>query len=211
MTLEFLHKCLPAININKMFDKPIKPENYLELLDACDKLESMNDLTVIQIPIIKRIFDSIPRIRTSIKIDAIENLKNFLNISLEQFPLIGVKYWAKALISLNINIDVSTKQRFESIENAPLFSSLSFSSVYWYSHILEALPCEEIDHKFYMNQRKEQLLLIFNYNVKHDASKPFGLKFEEMLYGVVGFFVVEHFILHSVNNFISQCVFMLIF
>ncbi|KAF0987841.1 hypothetical protein HZS_2449 [Henneguya salminicola] len=109
MTLEFLHKCLPAININKMFDKPIKPENYLELLDACDKLESMNDLTVIHV---------------------------FLIVYRE----------------------------YEQIENAPLFSSLSFSSVYWYSHILEALPCEEIDHKFYMNQRKEQLLLIFNYN-----------------------------------------------
>uniref|UniRef100_A0A6B2G1P7 Exocyst complex component 6B (Trinotate prediction) n=1 Tax=Myxobolus squamalis TaxID=59785 RepID=A0A6B2G1P7_MYXSQ len=97
MTVQFLVKCLPALTIDKIFDQHIDPSNYIDLIDSCCKLEKMHDPIVSQIPIIKRIYDSIPRIRDSIKSDTIENLKTFLNKTLENFPIVGFRYWSKVI------------------------------------------------------------------------------------------------------------------
>ncbi|KAF1744767.1 hypothetical protein MXB_1083 [Myxobolus squamalis] len=88
MTVQFLVKCLPALTIDKIFDQHIDPSNYIDLIDSCCKLEKMHD------PI------------------------TFLNKTLENFTVVGFRYWSKT---------------------DPIFLNIDFKPVYWYAYILNEL------------------------------------------------------------------------
>ncbi|CAG8811586.1 2657_t:CDS:2, partial [Racocetra persica] len=185
-----------------------------------EELQTVHLRKVIQYEFAKHMHESIPVMQTSVKDAVTKEMKEWLfrvrqvtrqvgKLAMEQMRLRQERWKVKVSqnpdlrsvpVSSPIEIVMNEENEFNIINNVEV--KIDFKPLYQCLHIYEELGKLNEFKSNYEEDRKAQanLVLSESYTLRENNDKGF----EAFLQDVVGFFVIEHVIVHSTQNFRSR-------
>ncbi|RHZ47096.1 hypothetical protein Glove_593g29 [Diversispora epigaea] len=218
--VETLQSCLYILDMAIRVDNLVEERKYYSALRTLEELQTVHLRKVIQYEFAKHMQESIPVMQNNVKNAVTKEMKEWLfrvqqdtrqvgKSAMEQMRLRQERWRAKVqqnpdlrsvAVSSPIEMVMNEENEFDIINNDQV--KIDFRPLYQCLHIHEELGKRSEFKSNYEEDRKAQanLVLSQSFTLRENDEKGF----EAFLQEIVGFFVIEHVIVHSTQNFRSQ-------
>lgn len=206
--VDVMQACLHVLEMSASVDACIGAQQYYSALRRLDELEKTHLKPLMQHEIAQRLMASIPATRENIRLEVTRQMKGWLFEVREKCGIVGrraldamearqQRWRARSqkdpvlcLSRVNSPIEQVVNERVE----VDLLDSIDFAPLYRCIHTYEVLGQREKLEENYHEDRKAQANLLLSQNLTVDTA---GTALAELLQEVVGYFVVEHHVLHT--------------
>ncbi|CAG8434342.1 1359_t:CDS:10 [Diversispora eburnea] len=218
--VETLQSCLHILDMAIRVDNLVEERKYYSALRTLEELQTVHLRKFIQYEFAKHMQESIPVMQNNVKNAVTKEMKEWLfrvqqdtrqvgKIAMEQMKLRQERWRTKVqqnpdlrsvAVSSPIEMVMNEENEFDIINNDQV--KIDFRPLYQCLHIHEELGKRNEFKSNYEEDRKAQanLVLSQSFTLRENDEKGF----EAFLQEIVGFFVIEHVIVHSTQNFRSQ-------
>ncbi|CAG8604575.1 6893_t:CDS:10 [Acaulospora morrowiae] len=218
--VETLQLCLHVLDMANRVQNLVEERRYFSALRTLEELQTVHLRKVIQYEFAKHMQESIPVMQNNVKNAVTKEMKEWLflvqqdtrkvgRIAMEQMKLRQERWRVKTQrnpdlrsvsVSSPIEVVMNEENEFNIINNDQV--KIDFRPLYQCLHIYEELGKRSEFKSNYEEDRKAQANLVLSQSFTLRESNEKG--FEAFLQEIVGFFVIEHVIVHSTQNFRSQ-------
>lgn len=209
--VEVLQGCVQVLEMGALVDELIAQRKYYSALRRLDELEHVQLKPLMHHEVAQRMLDSIPDTRERVRLEVTKQMKGWLYEVREKGGAVGrialntmdmrQQRWRQrsqrdpmlSLSKVNSPIEQVVNERFEVnyLDNAEV--KIDFRPLYQSIHIYEVLDQRARLQENYQDDRKAQANLLLSQSLSLRDSVALNALLEQ----VVGFFVVEHHVMHT--------------
>ncbi|CAG8597920.1 13973_t:CDS:10 [Funneliformis caledonium] len=218
--VDTLQSCLHVLDMANRVNYLVEERKYYSALRTLEELQTIHLRKVIQYDFAKHMQESIPVMQNNVKDAVTKEMKEWLfkvrqvsrqvgRIAMEQMKLRQERWKLKVdqnpdlrsvPVSSPIEMVMNEENEFNIVSNDQVH--IDFKPLYQCLHIYEELGKRSEFKTNYEEDRRAQSNLVLSQSFTLREGNEKG--FEAFLHDIVGFFVIEHVIVHSTQNFRSQ-------
>lgn len=208
-TIEGLTHCIPVLECYTKLLRQVYEKKYYPALKSIEILENEHLPKVAHYKFAIQMKETVPKLKEKIKKSSKDDFLEFLENIRKFSPKIGevAMRHTKELQKRDINSIIreyevlATKEYAVDEEDLSVQDLIDFSPIYRCLHIYTVLGEREFFEKDYQQQRKDQSkLVLLAPHAMHDNIELY----RQYIYSIVGFFVVEHHIMHTGGDIVTR-------